>query len=222
MKNQNNIIDLSQRRTKAGKGTEVESLNLKLDTNQLRAAIATALLSVVFLVTVTNNSLLSAEDVRVGEGTLSSRIPASDRQVASVPTGTSDWEDQMVSRLSKLSVSENLQVGRRPSSLERLTLEFLEGKYAVRLENGKIRELSFSDSSQSGDRPKYVLDRTAFLDQNRDLLPVHFAESKRAGIKTNELEVIESYDLVDKSSATVAKVEFHMDKSGRLISMKID
>jgi hypothetical protein len=222
MSTENKVIDLSQRKTRKGKGLEMNRLNLRFQADQGRAALAMGLVSLLFLVTLANNSLLSAPDVQVGSSSLSSRDPASDRSFASVPTGTSDWEDQMVSRLSKLSIARDVQMGRRPSTLDRLTLEFLEGKYSVRLENGKIRELSFADSSQSGDRPKYVMDRTAFLDQNRDLLPVPFQGAVKAGMVQDSEQTIESYDLVDKSSTTVAKVEFRMDKSGRLLSMKID
>jgi hypothetical protein len=220
MSEQNKVIDLSLRKTRKGKGLETNRLTLGLQADHFRAALATGLVSLLFLVTLANNSLLSVPDVQ--SANLSSREPSSVRDVASVPTGTSDWEDQMVSRLSKLSISKDVQLGHRPSALDRLTLEFLEGKYSVRLENGKIRELSFSDSAQTGDRPKYVMDRTAFLDQNRDLLPVIFQGAVKAGVFQNSEELIESYDLVDKSRSTVAKVEFRMDKSGRLLSMKID
>ena len=214
---QNNIIDLTSRRTKAGKRLDMGKINFQLDINQKRAAVATALLSVLFMVTLANTSVFSQDPQ--GTDTLSSRDPASaDRAMASVPTGTSDWEDQMVSKLSK--ASDHVQMGRRPDQLEKLTLEFLEGKYAVRLENGKIRELSFTDTAaQVG--PKFLKDRTAFLDQNRELLPVNFKNAVKAESKASNDEVVEGYDLLDKSSATVAKVWFRLDKSGHLLSMQV-
>lgn len=224
------VIDLSERLSKSSMGSAANSkfkdLKVRLDIEQAKVLVTTSLISVLFLVTLANNSLLSApvaESVG-GQGmiaTYSGRGPASERNPAAVPTGTSEWEDEMVARMAKLELHEVDRVGRRPSSLDRLTFEFLEGKYAVRLENGKIRELEFSDPSHTGDRPKYVTDRARFIEENRDLLPVQFAKSVRLDATKAGSEVVESYNLLNQADVPVAKVQFHLDSAGRLLAMKI-
>lgn len=234
-----NIIDLSQRRAENDNGSKTkEHLKLRLDLEQAKILVTTSLISVLFLVTLANNSLMSAPVAQVhGESPLLGRGPASTRgqnqgqtqsqiqsqtrNVASVPTGTSQWEDEMVARMAKLDVDDAEKVGRRPSSLDRLRFEFLEGKYAVRLENGKIDELEFADPSQSGDFPKFVNDRVKFLEINRDLLPVQFVKSVRTKSAKQGDQTVERYNLLNTSDVPVAKVEFHLDSAGRLLSMKV-
>ncbi len=223
----NNVIDLSQRRAEANgggsNGTKVEDhLKMRLDFEQAKVLVTTSLISVLFLVTLANHSLMSAPAVVAeGEASAPPRGPASDRAPAAVPTGTSSWEDEMVARMAKLDVDGGEKVGRRPSSLERLTFEFLEGKYAVRLENGKLNELEFSGASRAGDHPKHVNDRIRFLEDNRDLLSVRFAKSVRTISARQGDQTVERYNLLDKTDVPVAKVEFHLDSEGRLLSMKI-
>lgn len=220
---ENNVIDLSQHRVTNANGRKLkDNLKMRLDLEQAKVLVTTSLISVLFIVTLANNSIMSARPVVAdGSSSLSSRTPASLRDPAAVPLGTSQWEDDMVARMAKLDVSEVEKVGRRPSSIDRLTFEFLEGKYAVRLENGKINELEFSDGARSGDRPKYVNDRARFLEENRDLLPVQFSKSVIIDAKPSGAETVESYSLVNSADVTVAKVEFHLDSSGRLLSMKV-
>lgn len=218
----NKVIDLAKRRTKGEDNVDERSLILKLSSEQLRAGIATALVSLIFLVTLANNSLLSAPDVEVGQASYASTVPRSgSRAIASVPTGTSDWEDQMVSRLSKLSLNNSKEFGVRPSALDKLTLETLEGRYAVRLENGKIRELNFANGGTEQATP--INDRAAFLNQNRELLPVSYNSLMKVESKTDGDDTVEAYELVDNTVANnKAKVWFRIDSSGRLISMKIN
>ncbi|MCM2283064.1 MAG: hypothetical protein NDI61_14575 [Bdellovibrionaceae bacterium] len=235
-KDDTKVIDLSQRLTHLSQhstlNTKLKDLKMRIDAEQAKVLVTTSLISVLFLVTLANNALLSApvatvmdeasmSSVAAGEQVVSSRGPASERNPAAVPTGTSQWEDEMVARMAKLELSASEKVGRRPSSLDRLTFEFLEGKYAVRLENGKIRELEFSDAAQAGDRPKYVNDRRQFLNENRDLLPVQFVKSVRSETSRDGGELIESYDLLNTANVPVAKVRFHLDSAGRMISMKV-
>lgn len=218
----NKVIDLSKRRTKGEDNQDERSLNLKLTVEQVRAGIATALVSLIFLVTLANNSLLSAPDVVINQGSFAGSVPnAGGRAIASVPTGTSDWEDQMVSRLSKLSLSNSKEFGVRPSALDKLTLETLEGKYAVRLENGKIRELNFTNTGN--DVAKAINDRAAFINQNRDLLPISYNSMMKVESKNDGSGTVEAYELIDNTVANnKAKVWFRMDSAGRLISMKIN
>ncbi|RYZ71804.1 MAG: hypothetical protein EOP05_11675, partial [Proteobacteria bacterium] len=164
----NNVIDLTTRAQEPETIERMKSLKMRFDLEHAKFALSTSLLSIVVLVTLANKNLMSsdagAEPVRAGRG------------IASVPTGTTDAEDSLVRVLAKKELSSHA-VGRRPSSLEKLSFGTLEGKYAVRLDNGKLAELEFSNNTggdSETDRPKHIQNRAEFIDQNHELMPVAF------------------------------------------------
>lgn len=226
MADKNNVIDLSQRRTKRAEPAPVREVRLKLDPDQARALVTTTLLSVLLVVGLANNSLFSGSGKAGGETALSSQAPAAggDRSIASVPSGTSRFEEETVARLSKVSIQNPDGIGRSPSALERLTVEFLEGRYTVQLENGRVKELAFVNAESAGDgafAAKRIEDRARFLESNRELLPVEFTRTAKLQVVARDGEVIETYDLLDASKQSVAKVRFQLDTDNRLIAMTV-
>ncbi len=116
-------------------------------------------------------------------------------------------------------VRKAASVGSRPTDLDNLTFGLLEGKYAVRLESGKLAQLEFSDAQGNGDRPKYINDRKSFIQSYKTLLPVDF-ESVQALPSTGE-KGVEIFNLISSDLSRVGQVHFKVDDSGRLISMKV-
>lgn len=214
-----NVIDLSERKNNVKGPAQKLSANLKmrLDLEQMKVAVSTSLLSLVALVTLANTNIFSTSS----EDTVASHTRMS-RGIASIPTGTTDAEDALVERLAKKDLSESAVIGRRPSSIERLSLEVLEGKYSVLLAHGKIQELAFlSGGPEAGDRPKHINDLPGFFEGHRDLLPVDFEKTVKLGSAHEGLDVVETYGLLDKESATLAKVLVRLDSAGRLLSMRV-
>lgn len=210
---QTNVIDMTERIAVRDPYARFRDLKVRFDLEHAKIAVSTSLLSIVILVTLANNSLMSnAQD---------EQAPAGSRSIASVPTGTSDSEDRLVAKLAKIDVKAEATLGRKPSSLENLTLGELEGKYAVRLQDGKLRELEFAESTSNEDRPKHVNDREKFLDAHRDLLPVAFDKSMKVEAEQSESGSVETYQLINEFSMPVARVEFRMDLAGRLLGMRV-
>ena len=211
----NNVIDLTTRAQEPETIERMKSLKMRFDLEHAKFALSTSLLSIVVLVTLANKNLMSsdagAEPVRAGRG------------IASVPTGTTDAEDSLVRVLAKKELSSHA-VGRRPSSLEKLSFGTLEGKYAVRLDNGKLAELEFSNNTggdSETDRPKHIQNRAEFIDQNHELMPVAFDKAVWIEREPSGESVTEIYQLVDKVSRPVGTVEFKLDSAGRMLSMKV-
>lgn len=214
-----NLIDLSQRRTTTVEKSRLRDLKMRIDVEQAKILVSTSLISVLFLATFANRAVLSTSpDVTVAD---SGRMELSSRGPASVRTGASDWEDEIASRLSKASLKETASIGQAPSPLEQLRLGFLEGRYAVRAENGKIREIQLSDSRDTGGALKHVTNRSLFLEQHRQLLPVEFDRSVKVASSHTDKDFFESYELINRAAMPLGRVEFHMDTAGGLLGMKV-
>ena len=217
-KDQNNVIDLAERRSEAQDDGENAAaspnsrLRLRLDMEQAKIAITTSLISVVVLVTFANNSLLSfKEPAAANEGGRSVASVASREEQTQAETG-------LAKRLADSGLRDEDALGRKPSSLDQLALGFLEGKYALRLQQGKLQGLEYSSDEAGGQSPMLV-DRVRFLEQNRELLPVSFDRLAKAASDEPRTELYEL--LRDGAQAPLAMVEFRLDEAGRMLAMKV-
>ena len=204
----NNVIDMTERMQEPDQKARLKNLKVRFDLEQAKVGLSASLLSIVFLVTLANNNLMKSTDT----------TQAQSRGIASVPTGTTEEEDSFVRDLAKRELSQHAIVAKQPSEIEKLAFGLLEGKYAVRLENGKLRELAFSQSSSL---PKLVANLGQFLETHKDLMPVRFDKTVKVSQNQKDGESDEVYQLVDSVSRPVANVQFHLDNEGRLISMKV-
>lgn len=211
--NRDNVIDLSERIQRPDPYARFRNMRVRFDMEHAKIAVSTSLLSIVLLVTLANNSLLG------GKGNEAELRQA--RGIASIPTGTSEAEDSLVARLAKKELGESSALGRKPSDLEKLTLGYLEGKYAIQLENGKLRQIRFAEASAAGELPKRVEDLKAFIESNREILPVAFSSSVKVDRVQEGENVTETFELVNRLSIPVGKVQFLMDGAGRLLAMHV-
>ncbi len=112
--------------------------------------------------------------------------------------------------------------GKKPSIFDKFRFGFLEGKYSVRLDEGKLAEIEFALSSMHGDRPKYITDKEEFFAKYQDLFDLK--DYKRSVIKntiSTTDEVVETYELLNSTSVALAEVQFQTDVFGRLLRMKV-
>lgn len=205
-----NVIDLEQRRVKNTDTEKLKTLKAKADLENVKLVISTSLLSVLILATVANSNFFSTE---------SQSETRQSRGVASAQTGTSAWEDRLAEKLAVTSLREEATIGRAPSSTEHFTFGALEGKYAVRFENGKVREFEFADP-QSEQHPIVVVDRAAFLKSYSSVLPVKFASVVLTEVTKEASTTFERYNLVDAKGLFVGTVEFRLDSTNRVLSMR--
>jgi hypothetical protein len=219
MEKKDNVIDLTSRIQNDGFTARLKNLKVRFDLEHARVAVPASLLSIVLLVTLANTTIMSQP--KVSSTDLASVSTRTGRAIASVSTGTSLVEDQLVKRLAKSELSESATIGRRPSSLENLTLGSLEGKYAIRLQDGKIREIEFASGNSDGDRPKHIENLAAFLKDNAELLPYKFEKAVKVQTEQDGSSTTETYHLLNGISIPVAKVEFDLDAAGRLLAMHV-
>lgn len=226
------VIDLESKRREAKSQNEGPTLSrhlkLRLEIENMKVMLSTGLLSVVALATLANSQLFSSQSPSFDLASTSVPGPGQ-RGIASVSTGTSASEDHLIHQLAQKNLLDMKAIGRSPSSLEKLSLEYLEGKYTVRLDKGKVKGLEFTNAAMVSshevsqmDRPKQIENKREFLERYRSLLPVNFKKT----IKVNRFEnaqsvVSEVYQLMDEKDRPVANVEFKSDKLGRLLAMDV-
>ncbi len=218
------VIDISERISArlASKNPleKLKAMKVRLDLEQAKIAIPASLLSIIVVVSLVANSKLLN-----GEETVQSREIASVgtviepvRGIASVPTGTSQDEDQLVKEMASKALSDISSVGRSPSALEKLSLETLEGKYAIRMDEAqKISEIEISANQVSNP----VAFTSKFIESNRSWMPVSFEKSIRIQNTQNSEGGQQSFHLVNDLSIPLARVDVRLDGSGRLLALKV-
>ena len=89
----------------------------------------------------------------------------------------------------------------------------------MRFENGKVKEFSFADP-KSEEQPIIVVDRAAFLKSYSSVLPVHFSKVERTDVTNEADQTFERYNLIDEKGLFVGRIEFKLDLTNRVLSMR--
>ena len=242
------IIDLEQKRSERLNLAQTEDearlaqMKLRLDLERAKLAIPASILSIVVVVSVMNTRLLSdsqlfpeqststslASSIDSGAGSLYEQVEVHlpegqkrlGRAVASVPTGTSIREDQLVQRLNAELGSGTLQaIGRKPSDLERLALETLGGNYKVAVDPKNQRlvsvEILKDASAVRFDHSFFSAHTSVFPDGYKKAIRIQHTD-----LPENKGSVA-TYQLVNNLSRPLAEVQIETDLEGRLIRLKV-
>lgn len=186
-----------------------------------RAMVIGSLITVLVLFTVANDKIAQSSRA-TGHSDMASRSVASQNSVGSTNRDV-DWENSMAQKIDLITSSRELaSIGKRPTQLEDLQFGLLEGKYSLTMQGEKILKLEFSQGDRSQDRPKYITDRVAFLEDYRELLPVHFAHLRLVDDVFTDEEVREVYGLFDTNNVQIGSVAIRMDIYGRLLAMSVE
>ncbi len=183
---------------------------MRLELNQKKVAITASIISISFIVALTNQQLLNNQNTS--------------RTIASASLGDQSWQFDLAQKLANDTKRDIASVGTKPNEIDQLRFGFLEGKYSLRFEEGGLKEIQFSDK-ESGDRPKYIEDKEAFLNSNKNLFKVGYRQIKKAESRdvANQTDSsnVEVYDMIDEHNKIIAKAEFYTDTSGRLMTFKM-
>ncbi len=148
----------------------------------------------------------------------SSMSPDSNRGVASFEPTFSvkelKWEQELAGALSK---KQDLKAA-LPTSvsvLDELLFGYLEGKYGLRAENGKVKTLEFRQD-QMDDHPLAISNKIDFLNHNKKALGLNFFQVKLVSNR----DQIEVYQLLGQDQNSIGEVQFKLDKEGRVLSVE--
>jgi hypothetical protein len=126
------------------------------------------------------------------------------------------WESDLAHKIAN-GGRRPASLGQEPSALDQLRFGPLAGKYRISEHASQVREIEYVDSDDVSDRPVFVNDRQAFLQENKKLLSIGFATARMES-QEGQTEV---YQLLDQKGQPVGKADFRFDESGRMLSMKV-
>lgn len=186
---------------------QVVRVRLQERNSQRRSVLALSILSVLMLSVISNQWLMRSSE------------QAHSRGIASVggATAVSDvkWEHELANSLSTAKgVSGNL--AERPSLRDELVFGELEGRYGVRVKDGRVEALEYT--SREGETALELKDRAAFLMKYRPVLSVNFSQ---AGLASSA-QGVETWNLMGSDKTIVGTAKFSMDSSGRVTSIVLN
>lgn len=150
------------------------------------------------------------------QGPASSLSHDANRNVASFEPATFakdvKWEHHLAKELSKTKVIG--QLAESPTLRDELIFGFLEGKYGMKLESGRIESLEFIDA-QAGEQPLQISDKAEFLAKYAEAFGFTYSDvSPKAGTEN-------AYNLIDSDKRIVATAQFVLDDEGRVSAINI-
>lgn len=217
------VIDISERinarLASQNPFEKLKAMKVRLDLEQAKIAIPASLLSIVVIVTLANTRLLNSPDVvETRELASVGTVIEPSRGIASIPAGTTQNEDELVQAMANKTLGEVAAIGRSPSALEKLSIETLEGKYAIRMNGAqKISEIEISQSQIANP----IAFDAKFIEKNRSWMPVAFEKSIRVQNSEGENGTNQTFHLVNKLSMPVARIDVRLDPAGRLLAFKV-
>lgn len=128
------------------------------------------------------------------------------------------WEHELAKQLSvDESASAASALAEKPTLRDELIFGYLEGKYGMKVMQGRIHSLEFIDA-QAGEQPLIISNKAAFLNNFSSAFGVEFTE---VSLKSNT-EQEQVYNLIADDKTIVGEAHFSLDDSGRVLAVKID
>jgi hypothetical protein len=176
---------------------------------EMRATAAVSIIFMMFLVMSFNFSMFEAKYFGQPKG--SSEVL---RGIASVPKA---FEPQWKKNLSQVNKNMILETSRRPTAIENLNFGILEGKYSLKIEDGRVRNIEFSRAENVF--PKALKNRGEFISDFASAFVVGFRSANRVGSEVEPTGVREIYKVMSEKGESI--FEFHLDEQQRLVSLNI-
>ena len=183
--------------------------------NEAKWMISASLLVILTLAVGINSTLFSQPTTIAG-----SPQKAMSRSIASVnPLFKVSWEKKAFEVLKNVEERDLASVGQMPSAFDKLAFGALEGKYAIRMVEGRIAEIKFA--SQVDSKPKFMKDRLEFVEKNLAFFSKDAKIAKKVHQESNDDLVVERFQLSNDSGQDLSVVQVLSDKNNNLISMTV-
>jgi hypothetical protein len=179
-----------------------------------KSALVVSLASVVLVAVFVNQWVVSKAEENGGlQGNrgLASYAPANSMKEVK-------WEHELAKQLSvDESSAAASALAEKPTLRDELIFGYLEGKYGMKVLQGRIRSLEFIDA-QAGEQPLSISNKASFLNNFAAAFGVEFQE---VSLKSNT-EQEQVYNLIAADKTIVGEAHFALDESGRVLAVTID
>lgn len=162
------------------------------------------------------NELILRTDLNVDA--VSDRTPASEIY-RNMRSGSLIAERRLASELSQLKDRALASVGHSANAFDQFKFGVLEGKYALVVENEKVKDISYMDKDTE-EGPTKVSDRVEFLRSHAQVLNL---KNKIVKLSTdiNGSKIVETYKAYMKDSSNQVVVRIELDEMDRLYNISV-
>lgn len=123
------------------------------------------------------------------------------------------WEHDLARKMASDQSSIQSSLAEAPTLRDELIFGFLEGKYGMKLSEGKITSLEFIDA-QAGEQPMEISDKSSFLNKYSQAFGLSYSQ---VALSSAHDEMV--YSLIDDAKQIVATAHFTMDDQGRVAAI---
>jgi hypothetical protein len=192
---------------------KAQSMRKRLqDKAQEQKSVLVLSIASILLMTVFVNQWL----VENSESALSAR---GNRQIASFEPAVFardvKWEHELAKKLSSEKSSLVATLAEKPNLRDDLIFGYLEGKYGMKLSEGRIESLEFIDA-QAGEHPMNIANKADFLKKYADAFG-------RGYVEVSPVQGSDGvFSLIDKSKTIVGQAQFVTDAEGRVQAVRFN
>lgn len=176
-----------------------------------KAVLVLSIASVLLMTVFVNQWLVDSSDSALGA--------RGNRQVASFEPAVFardvKWEHEIAKKLSSEKSSLIASLAEKPTLRDDLIFGYLEGKYGMKLAQGRIETLEFIDA-QAGENPMKIGNKADFLKKYAEAFGRGYVEVSSASTTDSE----QIYNLIDSSKTIVGQAHFAIDTEGRVQSVR--
>lgn len=122
------------------------------------------------------------------------------------------WEHDLAKRLASDKSLISAALAESPTLRDELIFGYLEGKYGMKLAQGRIESLEFIDA-QAGEQPTSISDKADFLMKYSEAFGMNYSEVSRTQGPSDSEEV---YSLIGSNKEIIGKAHFVKDDQGRV------
>ncbi|WP_413557893.1 hypothetical protein [Bdellovibrio sp. HCB209] len=177
-----------------------------------KAVLVLSIASVALMTVFVNQWLVENSDSALGA--------RGNRGIASFEPGVFardvKWEHEIAKKLSAEKTGLVASLAEKPTLRDDLIFGYLEGKYGMKLSEGRILSLEFIDA-QAGEKAMAIGNKANFLKKYADAFGIKYSEVTLAQSSDPSEQV---YSLIDDSKTIVGQAHFAIDAEGRIHSLK--
>ena len=192
---------------------KAQSLRKRLQdkAQEQKAVLVLSIASVLLMTVFVNQWLVDSSESGIGA--------RGNRQIASFEPAVFardvKWEHEIAKKLSSEKSSLMASLAEKPTLRDDLIFGYLEGKYGMKLAQGRIETLEFIDA-QAGENPMKIVNKADFLKKYADAFGRGYVEVSSASASDSE----QVFNLIDSSKTIVGQAHFAVDSEGRVQALR--
>lgn len=199
MKKENNVIQFPKEPS--------NRIHLRERQSNQKAMLALSILSVLMMSVFLNQWLTRPQDAMTQGRGIASFSPMN--SMVDIK-----WEHEMARQLGQSGDLTTSKLAERPSLQDELIFGSLEGRYGMKVSDGRIQSIDYIGT----DKPLIIPDRGFFLRRYRNAFATAFADVGPA-VSTEQGQ--EVWNLLGDDQTIVGHALFRLDGEGRLTSLTI-